>query len=201
MRPEVEQKVLERLAAVVREPTRGFEARTTLLDVRRYIDLDELSREQERLFRGRPVIIAHTGELSRTRSFVTEEVGGVPLVVLRDDAGDLRVFVNACRHRGARLLDGAAGQCKKALTCRYHAWSYRLDGSLMHVPNEEAFASLDRSALALRPVPFTVRHGFVWAVVDGRGAPDMARGLGRSWTTTSLRLASPNTWWPGESRR
>lgn len=177
MDSETRNSVLARLRAAIREPE--IEARATRIPINRYVDPTELEREQLALFRGQPVIVAHVSELTAPRSFVTEEVGGVPLVILRDDEGQIRVFINACRHRGARLLEGAAGSCKRAITCRYHAWSYRLDGSLLHVPSEEVFEALDKSALGLRAVPHEVRHGFVWVTVDGEGAStDIAGSLG-----------------------
>ena len=66
---------------------------------------------------------------------------GVPLFALRDRDGRARVFRNACRHRGMALVEGPG--CAHALVCRYHGWTYRLDGSLSHVPHAEAFPDLD----------------------------------------------------------
>ena len=58
-----------------------------------------------------------------------------------------RVFRNACRHRGMALVEGPG--CAHALVCRYHGWTYRLDGSLSHVPHAEAFPDLDMPARGL----------------------------------------------------
>jgi phenylpropionate dioxygenase-like ring-hydroxylating dioxygenase large terminal subunit len=66
---------------------------------------------------------------------------GVPLFAVRDRDGRARVFRNACRHRGMSLVEGQG--CAHALVCRYHGWTYRLDGSLTHVPHAEAFPALD----------------------------------------------------------
>ncbi|HVQ53242.1 MAG TPA: SRPBCC family protein [Mycobacterium sp.] len=66
---------------------------------------------------------------------------GVPLFAVRDRDGRARVFRNACRHRGMALVEGQG--CVHALVCRYHGWTYRLDGSLSHVPHAEAFPNLD----------------------------------------------------------
>ena len=179
MRPEIQRSVISRLRTAIREPSTEAKARSSRVAVDRYTDPSELKREQLALFRRQPVIVAHVSELNKPRDFVTEDVGDVPLVILRDDEGEIRVFVNACRHRGARLLEGAEGSCKRTITCRYHAWSYSLNGSLVHVPNEEVFGGLDRSALGLHSIPHEVRHGFVWAIIDGEGAPpDMAIALG-----------------------
>ena len=66
---------------------------------------------------------------------------GVPLFAVRGRDGRARVFRNACRHRGLALVEGAG--CAHALICRYHGWTYRLDGTLSHVPHAEAFPDLD----------------------------------------------------------
>jgi len=66
---------------------------------------------------------------------------GVPLFAVRGRDGRARVFRNSCRHRGMALVEGPG--CAHALVCRYHGWTYRLDGSLSHVPHAEAFPDLD----------------------------------------------------------
>lgn len=180
MRAEVRLEVMRRLIAMSREPSSEIPTRSSHIAVDRYTDPRELEKERVGLFHRQPVIVAHVSEVPEVGNFVTEDVGGVPLVILRDGAGEIRVFVNACRHRGARLVGDEKGTCKKAITCPYHAWSYRLDGSLLHVPNEEVFDVIDREDYALRAVQYEVRHGFVWALIDppnGEGL-DIATALG-----------------------
>jgi phenylpropionate dioxygenase-like ring-hydroxylating dioxygenase large terminal subunit len=72
---------------------------------------------------------------------------GVPLFAVRGRDGRARVFRNACRHRGMALVEGPG--CAHALVCRYHGWTYRLDGALSHVPHADAFPGLDMSARGL----------------------------------------------------
>src|SRR6476646_4337747 len=72
---------------------------------------------------------------------------GVPLFAVRGRDGRARVFRNSCRHRGMALVEGPG--CAHALVCRYHGWTYRLDGSLSHVPHAEAFPDLDESTRGL----------------------------------------------------
>ncbi|MDQ2637126.1 MAG: Rieske 2Fe-2S domain-containing protein [Actinomycetota bacterium] len=72
---------------------------------------------------------------------------GVPLFAVRGRDGRARVFRNSCRHRGMTLVEGPG--CSHALVCRYHGWTYRLDGTLSHVPHAEAFPDLDMSARGL----------------------------------------------------
>lgn len=150
------------------------------ISVSRYTSAAELEKENIALFRRRPVIAAHLADIPATGDFVTVDIGGVPLIVLRTGGDAIRVLVNVCRHRGARLIDGSAGSCKKALTCPYHAWTYNLDGQLIHVPHQASFADLDASSLALRRVAHEVRHGFVWVCIEPNHALDVAGALGEA---------------------
>ena len=167
MRQSVRLELLHRLVAATAEPTLELAPRSTRISSDRYTDPAQLENELEALFRQRPVIMAHVSELTEPGSFVTEDIAGVPLIAVRDKTDEIRVFVNACRHRSARLVSAGAGCGKKALVCPYHAWSYRLDGSLLHVPREHVFAELERSKLGLEQVSHSVRHGFIWVMLAG----------------------------------
>lgn len=177
MRPEVQRAAIERLLTMSRKPDEEIPTRASRIPIARYVDPEEFEKERLALFHRQPVIVAHVSELASPGDFVTESVTGVPVVALRDHDESIRVFVNVCRHRGARLLEDDRGTCSKAITCRYHAWSYRLDGSLLHVPNEEVFGSLETEELGLRAVPHEVRHGFVWVRIAG-GPPNVEAALG-----------------------
>ena len=90
---------------------------------------------------------------------------------MRDDEGALRAYRNVCRHRGSRLLSGS-GQCKAAIRCRYHGWTYRLDGSLIGVPEGMAFGEkLDKPSLGLMPVRVEEMCGLVFVNLDPDAAP------------------------------
>ena len=83
-----------------------------------------------------------------------------------------RVFRNACRHRGTALVEGAG--CSHALVCRYHGWTYRLDGSLSHVPHGDAFPDLDMSTRGLVEVESREVDGLiVIGALDSGGAADL----------------------------
>jgi phenylpropionate dioxygenase-like ring-hydroxylating dioxygenase large terminal subunit len=167
MRAAVRADVMRRLRRTLEDPTTAVPRGSTALAVSRYLDDDELEKERRSLFAKLPIVVAHASELPDAGSYVTLELGGVPLLVVRDDEGEVRAFVNACRHRGARLTTEERGACHKLLSCPYHGWSYRLDGSLFKVPREEVFGALDRDALRLREIPTAIRHGLVWASLEG----------------------------------
>src|SRR5262249_32809044 len=114
-------------------------------------------------------------------SLLAFELCGVPVLLARGRDGELRAFLNVCRHRGARLLVEQGTVCRKqSLVCPYHAWTYRLDGTLAGMPRSEAFPCLDRAELGLRKLPIAVRHGLIWIVLDPshEGPLDVTTHLG-----------------------
>lgn len=154
------------------------------VEVAPYRDRAHFDREMDILFRSFPLPLAHISEIGAPGGYVTRHVANTPILLVRDKSGDLRAFVNVCRHRGAQLAHHARGDCK-AFVCPYHGWVYDLDGGLKHVPGEAFFPDLDRATLGLVPLPVSVAHGFVWVVPDSEPAPastenvrDIARYLG-----------------------
>lgn len=145
------------------EITPGF----TQISTDRYTDKNQLNLEQAALFHQLPIIVAHSSEIADAGSYVTEEIDSVPLIILRDHDNNIRVFVNACRHRGAKLLQGDKGKCRRLMVCPYHAWSYKLNGDLAAVPERESFGDANFAALDLVPVQFSEYLGYIWAVLDG----------------------------------
>lgn len=172
MQLKTRRHIFERLSA-----SGGDEApsgQTTVIDVARYTDPTVFEAEKRAIFGRVPVIVAHVSQLTERGAILTAQLGDVPLIVLNDGL-QIRVFANQCRHRGAELVQQSP-HCVKALTCPYHAWTYRLDGSLMHVPEQQSFGDLELHKLGLHEFSSEVRHGFVW--VSRSGPPEVAGFLG-----------------------
>ncbi len=129
--------------------------------VENYRSAERFARECE-LLKSSIVPFCPSAALSKAGAYVAREAAGRPLVAVRDSDGQVRVFRNACRHRGMKLADGDG--CKKAFVCRYHGWTYQLDGQLLHVPDEDGFPDLDRSLHGLIPVHAEEKGGLVWVV-------------------------------------
>ena len=85
----------------------------------------EMTRlEQERILMPSWQIVCHVNSIPNAGDYITLDIGPESVVAVRDRHGQIRAFHNVCRHRGARILDGA-GNRPGAITCPYHGWSYR----------------------------------------------------------------------------
>ncbi|MEE4190738.1 MAG: SRPBCC family protein [Halieaceae bacterium] len=150
----------------------------TQVETTRYTDAERFQRERERLFLARPLIAAHVSELPEPGSYKTMELVGKPLLLVRDESGAPRCFINVCRHRGAQLVGEASG-CKHRFSCPYHAWTWNSSGELIGVPHEKTgFPELDREAYRLTEVAVEERAGWIWVRLSGEGDIDVAAHLG-----------------------
>lgn len=117
--------------------------------------------ERERIFYRSWLCAGRAEELPEAGDFLTRDVAGESVLVVRTREGDLRAFYNVCRHRGTRLCGEPAGRAHRVFVCPYHAWTYALDGRLLRTPNLRA-GDLDPAAHGLRPVALEPWDGFLW---------------------------------------
>ncbi len=164
------------MSEVARLPRRAADAPDELDDVSLpgwvYHDPEYFKVEMERLIRPAWQIVCHANEIREAGAWRTLEILGESILVIRGGDGAARAFANVCRHRGSRLVDGAAG-CAKRLTCPYHAWTYATDGRLVAVPSSEDYPGLDPARLGLIPVELEEWHGFLFVRLAG-GGPGVA---------------------------
>lgn len=140
---------------------------------RRYLDPERFEAERA-LFRRRPVVLGAASRVAEPGAFFTHDATGVPLLVVRGRDGVLRAFLNACRHRGTRLVDVPAGE-RSGFVCPYHGWSYDDRGALRGIPGPERFPQVDPARCHLLQVPVAAWAGLVWAVASpDAAAPDAA---------------------------
>jgi nitrite reductase/ring-hydroxylating ferredoxin subunit len=101
----------------------------------------------------------------------------VPVLAVRQADATVRVFLNACRHRGSLLCGPGLGRARH-FTCPYHAWSYDRGGALVGVPGRESFGDLDAGEHGLRELSSAERAGFVFAVLTPGARLDLDAWLG-----------------------
>jgi phenylpropionate dioxygenase-like ring-hydroxylating dioxygenase large terminal subunit len=138
----------------------------------------EIARlDREQIFGRVPSIVAHVSEIAQPGDFITLELPRNQAIIVRQQDGSVKAFVNQCRHRGNLLEDQASGTCR-LFSCGYHRWSYNTDGSLRTITRENTVGDLDYSRYGLIELPTEERHGFVW-VIDRVGVPiDIKTHLG-----------------------
>jgi phenylpropionate dioxygenase-like ring-hydroxylating dioxygenase large terminal subunit len=140
-----------------------------------YTDHAHFELERDRVFARSWQYVAHTAELASPGDYVTAGIGRVPIVVTRDAAGRIRGLVNVCRHRSHEVAEGSGN--RRTLQCRYHGWTYNLDGTLRAAPRADLEASFERSELCLLPVRVAVWEPFVFATLAD-DAPPLLEVLG-----------------------
>lgn len=167
------------------------------LDRRVYTDPALYEREMKNLWHRTWVYLAHESELPKPHDYVTRRIGRQPVIVMRDDRGEIRAFVNACTHRGSMLLCATKGQAR-SIVCPYHAWTFNSRGDLVGVTGEATGAypaSFDKSSLGLKPVAKVESYrGFIFATLDP-AAISLAEHLGDASTCIDLLVdQSPQGW-------
>jgi phenylpropionate dioxygenase-like ring-hydroxylating dioxygenase large terminal subunit len=112
-----------------------------------YADPEILRREQERIFRRSWHYVGHTGRVPEPGTFFAAAAGSTPVVVTHARDGELRAFLNVCRHRGFTVAEGEGR--RESLQCPYHAWTYGLDGRLRAAPRSEEEPDFPQEELGL----------------------------------------------------
>ncbi len=152
-----------------------------------YVDPEILRREQERIFRSAWQYAGHLGQLPEPGTFFTGRAGRLPVVVTRARDGELRAFLNVCRHRGFPLADGEGR--RETLQCPYHAWTYGLDGSLRAAPRSDEEPDFPKEELGLCAIAVGTWGPFVFVNAGPR-----AGGRSRSPTLSArCRRRSPSS--------
>jgi phenylpropionate dioxygenase-like ring-hydroxylating dioxygenase large terminal subunit len=148
-------------------PPAGFPALPDL-PLGRYTDPRFYALEQDRLFARSWLYACHESEIPDTGSYRLCDILGRSVLLVRGEDGEVRAFLNACRHRGAPVVREQSGTARM-LVCQYHSWGYDLHGNLQRVPDERDFVGLCTADRALPPVRCE-RWGGWWFVNLDRDA-------------------------------
>lgn len=162
------------------------QART--IPARWYCDPEIYQLERDRVFATQWCVMGRADQVAQPGQFMTFDMAGFPIVVLRDGEGILRGFFNICRHRAAPILASACGQTTK-LRCRYHGWTYDLRGQLRGTPEFEGVANFCRDENGLIPIEVATWGPLVSVRLRG-GGPDFVHHLGPLPDWISLCLDS-----------
>ena len=131
-----------------------------------YTDPEHFKLEQSKLFRRMPIPLTLSAMLPKPNMAFAHDGFGIPILLTRDREGQVKAFLNACGHRGAKLIEGNEPTTCARMSCPYHAWTYDLGGNLIGVPRAEVFPTLDRSTRGLRRLPVCEAGGIIWVGLD-----------------------------------
>jgi phenylpropionate dioxygenase-like ring-hydroxylating dioxygenase large terminal subunit len=126
-----------------------------------YVCPEIAAKEFASFFQGHPQMIGLSGELPEPGSFLTLDDFGTPILATRDKDGRYHAFLNACRHRSARVASETRGK-KSMFTCPFHHWGYGNNGNLISIPNEDHFGPIDKSCNGLIQLPAIEKDGLLW---------------------------------------
>ena len=138
---------------------------------RYYYDPAIYEMELERIFSQMWVCVGRADAITGAGAYEVVTVGRESIIVVRGRDDVLRAFLNVCRHRGARLCNEASGKLKGSIQCRYHAWTYGLDGRLIGAPNVLSDEQFERALFGLLPVALEVWEGLIWLNLGDDPAP------------------------------
>lgn len=129
-----------------------------------------LTMEKRAVFSRSWQLVAHQGLLVEPGDHVVEQVGDVPVLIVRGADGVLRAFPNVCRHRAGPLAY-CNGKGARALHCKYHGWSYSLEGQLRSAPEMQDAKDFDMSSIRLPPLQVKEWQGLVFVALSPDVAP------------------------------
>lgn len=174
--PAPAMEVKPRVHAAVLQGFGDLAPSTMHIPRERYSD-PRIFQEELRTTLSAPIVLTLSSKLPNPGDFVTMDFLGNPVIIVRGEDGRARVLLNACRHRGATVVEGDG--CARRFTCPYHAWSYDTEGSLVGVPDRrKGFDDLDVTTHGLVEFPSDERHGFIWASRDTNATVDLDAHLG-----------------------
>lgn len=177
MRHERQVELLKRLREQTAERPAPLAPASMINPAESYVDPSRFERERQKLFRERPAFVGFSCNVKGAGDYLTAELGGVRIIVVRQKDGTLRGFVNACRHRAAPLLSGQ-GKTLRHIQCPYHAWTYSLDGALMARPGTgRAFDDVPMENCSLHGIEVVEHFGLVFARIEGDAPMDAATAL------------------------
>ena len=166
---ETEMSVTHELSQILDAVRQGW------IPTRIYSDAAVFEAERRTLFSRTWHFLAHESEIPNDGDYVVRRVLEDSFIVARGDDGNVRAFLNLCRHRGGQVCRNESGNTKRFI-CPYHSWAYKSDGSLAGVPyHQEAYggdAQLNRAEFGLLAPPHTkIFNGLVFINLDPDAKP------------------------------
>ena len=144
---------------------------------------EQFEREREHVFKKIWLNVGRVEQIPNPGDYFVKDLAmcQTSILVVRGKDGHVHAFHNMCSHRGNKIAWEEQGTCE-LFTCKFHGWSYALDGSLKFVPDEESFFDLQKDKLGMTAVACDVWQGFIFINVDPQpqeSLRDYLGGMGR----------------------
>ncbi len=137
------------------------------IPIDRYTSREYFDKERERIFRKTWLNIGRVEQVPNPGDYFVKDLAicNTSILVVRGKDGAVRAFHNMCSHRGNQLVWNDKGTCQ-AFTCKFHGWTFALDGALRHITDEDNFFGLKKETLGMTPVAVDTWEGFIFINVD-----------------------------------
>ncbi|KAF2819323.1 putative Rieske 2Fe-2S family protein [Ophiobolus disseminans] len=129
--------------------------------------------ERRAIFSKRWLFMTHTTRVKNTGDWLRYTVAGYDIIITKDRSGKVNAFHNVCRHRAYPVIEKEGSGNAKILACRYHGWSYGLNGTLAKAPGYQEL-EFDKAQNSLFPIHTRIdRNGFIWINMDAAETPEV----------------------------
>ncbi len=191
-----EIELVERVFAQHAARTTSLAEAGTRVPAGQYVSDEHHRQEAASLFRHAPVFACMSVDLASPGDRMSFESGGVPIVVVREAQGDVRAYVNVCRHRAAPLVRGIEITNERSFVCPFHGWVYdTADGRLLGQPRScDGFDGVSPVELSLLPLAVAEAHGMIIVRPGGTAAIEVDAwlcGLGDELDSLSFDAVTP----------
>jgi Rieske 2Fe-2S family protein len=164
------------------------------LPQRYYTSSDWFQREMDAIHFDMWVCAGRTNQIPNAGDYFVRQAANSSVIVVRDEQGGIRAFHNVCRHRGTLLCNEAAGTFAGRIQCQYHAWTYKLDGTLAAAPHMEKVQGFCEADFPLNAVATALWDGHIFINLSARPVPfaEHLAGLDqkfRPWRMDELQMA------------
>lgn len=131
--------------------------------------------EKRSIFSRKWQLITHKVRLQKPGDWLKYNITGFEIIICRDRQGSINAFHNVCRHRAYPVVTSGDEGNSSIFSCKYHGWSYGLNGNLAKAPGYQELPDFDRSRNSLFPVHVHVDvNGFIWINLDAKKKPEIS---------------------------
>ncbi len=134
-----------------------------------YQNRELLELEIETIFRHNWYFVGHVNDIPNKGDYLTFKALGEHVMVIRGADKSIRAFHNVCRHRGSRVVKNERGNCRNAIVCPFHGWTYNFDGSIKNIPKPESFDNLNRQEHGLVVIELEEWKGLLFIRFESGG--------------------------------